>query len=52
MRKGQGLKMTMPHNESLQANSRPALEFSAAPISRRRFFPLWLSSYPLNGSDE
>jgi hypothetical protein len=29
------------------ANSRPALGFSAAPISSRRFIPLWLSSYPL-----
>jgi len=29
------------------ANSGPAFGFSAAPVFRRRFFPLWLSSYPL-----
>jgi len=30
------------------AKRRRAHGFSAAPISRRRFLPLWLSSYPLD----
>src|SRR3954471_120352 len=34
-------------NKSLEANSRPAHGFSAAPVLRRRFIWLWLSSYPL-----
>jgi hypothetical protein len=34
-------------NKSLEPNSGPAFGFSAAPISRRRFLRLWLSSYPL-----
>jgi hypothetical protein len=40
------MEMMMP-NKSLEPHSRPALGFGAVPISSRRFFRLWLSSYPL-----
>jgi len=35
-------------NKSLEPTA-AAFGFSAAPISSRRFIPLWLSSYPLGG---